>query len=62
MIHPPRHMSAIDGLLSFHLYSLAAWCGQHEMKTKGNTHVLDQHEALSIRDDLGRVQCLLQVG
>lgn len=25
MMQPPRHMSAISGLLSFHLYSLAAF-------------------------------------
>ena len=24
MMHPPRHIKAMDGLLSFHLYSLAA--------------------------------------
>ena len=25
MMQPPRHMSAISGLFSFHLYSLAAY-------------------------------------
>jgi hypothetical protein len=25
MMQPPRHMSAISGLLSFQLYSFAAW-------------------------------------
>src|SRR4051812_22361512 len=64
MMQPPRHMRAIEGLLSFHLYSLAAclscqYC--QSLEYESSTHLLHQHEALSIRDDLGGIEGLLEV-
>src|SRR5271155_5498393 len=37
MMQPPRHIRAIEGLLSFHLYSLAAWVDISERGCKFET-------------------------
>lgn len=55
----------MEGLLSFQLYSRAAWARQSEQSAPADeatpTHLLHQHEALGIRDDLGGVQGLLEI-
>ena len=49
MIQPPRHMRAMDGLFSFHLYSLAAYTSLAKSKVSCvSTHILDEHETLGV--------------
>lgn len=61
-------MRAMEGLFSFQLYSLAAYIGNGELETviselskEPSTYVLDEHEALSVGDNLGGIQGLLKV-
>lgn len=56
-------MRAMEGLLSFHPYCLAAWREVNTIlhnRTRA-THSLHQHETLGIGDDLGGIEALFKI-